>query len=203
MHSDGASGPDLLYVDMHLLHEISSPQAFEGMRMAGRTVRRPDLTLAVEDHTVPTDGLGLLNADPASRAQVEALRRGCAEFGVPLESVGHDGQGIVHVIGPELGLTQPGMTLVCGDSHTSTHGALGAFAVGIGTSQTEHVLVTQTLRLQRPRILAVNVKGRLSAGVTAKDLILAVTPGWVLGAGRATPSSTGARRSRRCGWTAG
>jgi len=174
VHSGGGAGPDLLYVDMHLLHEISSPQAFEGLRVAGRTVRRPDLTLAVEDHTVPTDGLGLLNADSASRAQVEALRSGCADFGVPLESVGDDGQGIVHVIGPELGLTQPGMTLVCSDSHTSTHGALGAFAVGVGTSETEHILVTQTLWLQRPRTLAVNIEGRLRPGVTAKDLILAV-----------------------------
>jgi 3-isopropylmalate/(R)-2-methylmalate dehydratase large subunit len=162
--------PDLLFIDLHFLHEVSSPQAFDGLRLAGRGVRRPDLTLAVEDHNVPTRGLTL--SDPVGRAQVEALRRNCAEFGVELRRLGEAGQGIVHVIGPETGLTQPGMTIVCGDSHTSTHGALGALAFGIGTSEVEHVLATQTLSQSRPRTMAVNVVGALADGVSAKDLAL-------------------------------
>src|SRR4051794_20804085 len=139
--------PDLLYIDLHLVHEVTSPQAFDGLRMSGRTVRRPDLTIATEDHNVPTRETHLPIADPVSREQVETLRRNCAEFGVRLHSLGDDRQGIVHVIGPQLGLTQPGITVVCGDSHTSTHGAFGALAFGIGTSEVEHVLATQTLPL--------------------------------------------------------
>lgn len=164
--------PDLLYVDLHLIHEVSSPQAFEGLRAAGRGIRRPELTLATEDHNVPTDGLGL--RDPLGRRQVEALRDNCAQFGIPLHSSGDPDQGIVHVIGPQLGLTQPGMFVVCGDSHTSTHGAFGALAIGIGTSEVEHVLATQTLPLTRPKTLAVTVLGRLGVGVSAKDLALAL-----------------------------
>jgi len=164
--------PDLLYVDLHLVHEVSSPQAFDGLRAAGRRVRRVDLTLATEDHNVPTDGLGL--RDRLGRAQVEALRRNCAEFGVPLFPQGSEGQGIVHVIGPSLGLTQPGMFVVCGDSHTSTHGALGALGIGIGTSEVEHVLATQTLPAYRPKTIAVTIDGRLPAGSSAKDLVLAL-----------------------------
>src|SRR5436309_2045673 len=164
--------PDLLYVDLHLIHEVTSPQAFDGLRVAGRTVRRPDLTIATEDHNVPTTPGPI--EDPVSRQQIEALRKNCAEFGVRLHAMGDAGQGIVHVIGPQLGLTQPGMTVVCGDSHTSTHGAFGALAFGIGTSEVEHVLATQTLPLQRPRTMAVEVDGRLPAGVTAKDLILGI-----------------------------
>ncbi|MEP6464204.1 MAG: 3-isopropylmalate dehydratase large subunit [Frankiaceae bacterium] len=166
--------PDLLYIDLHLVHEVTSPQAFDGLRLAGRTVRRPDLTIATEDHNVPTLNIDRPIADPVSRLQVETLRRNCAEFGVRLHSMGDAGQGIVHVIGPQLGLTQPGMTVVCGDSHTSTHGAFGALAFGIGTSQVEHVLATQTLPMDRPQTMAVTVDGRLPLGVTAKDLILAV-----------------------------
>ncbi len=164
--------PDLLYVDLHLVHEVTSPQAFAGLRLAGRRVRRPDLTVATEDHNVPTDTVEI--TDPVSREQVETLRRNCADFGVPLYPMGHAGQGIVHVIGPQQGLTQPGMTIVCGDSHTSTHGAFGALAFGIGTSQVEHVLATQTLPQSRPRTMAVTVEGDLPAGSTAKDLVLAV-----------------------------
>ncbi|MFF4710745.1 3-isopropylmalate dehydratase large subunit [Streptomyces eurythermus] len=170
-------GPDLLYIDLHLMHEMTSPQAFDGLRAAGLRPRRPDLTLATEDHNVPTDGAagGLLSiTDPVSRAQVEKLRRNCAEFGVPLFSLGAAEQGIVHVIGPELGLSQPGTVIVCGDSHTSTHGAFGALAFGIGTSEVEHVLATQTLPVRRPRTMAVTVHGTLPPDVTAKDLILAV-----------------------------
>ncbi len=166
--------PDLIFVDLHLVHEVTSPQAFDGLRAAGRAVRRPDLTLATEDHNVPTTDTDKPIADPVSRVQVETLRRNCIDFGVPLYSMGHPDQGIVHVVGPELGLTQPGMTIVCGDSHTATHGALGALAFGIGTSEVEHVLATQTLPQERPRTMAVNVEGDLPAGVTAKDLILAV-----------------------------
>jgi 3-isopropylmalate/(R)-2-methylmalate dehydratase large subunit len=176
--------PDLLYIDLHLVHEVSSPQAFDGLRLAGRKVRRPDLTLATEDHNVPTTGItgpgvpldspGSPVTDPVSRTQVEALRGNCAEFGVRLYPMGHASQGIVHVIGPHLGLSQPGMTIVCGDSHTSTHGAVGALAFGIGTSEVEHVLATQTLPQQRPAMMAVTVNGRLPYGVTAKDLILAI-----------------------------
>ena len=169
-----AGEPDLLYIDMHLIHEVTSPQAFEGLRMAGRPVRRPDLTLATEDHNVPTTDILAPIADPVSRIQVETLRRNCAEFGITLYPMGHSEQGIVHVIGPQLGLTQPGMTMVCGDSHTSTHGAFGALAFGIGTSQVEHVLATQTLPLERPKTMAVTVEGELRPGVTPKDVILAV-----------------------------
>jgi 3-isopropylmalate/(R)-2-methylmalate dehydratase large subunit len=164
--------PDLLYVDLHLVHEVTSPQAFEGLRLAGRRVRRPDLTLATEDHNVPTVDAHLPIADPVSRTQVETLRKNAAEFGVRLHPLGDVEQGIVHVVGPQLGLTQPGMTIVCGDSHTSTHGAFGALAFGIGTSEVEHVLATQTLPQARPKTMAVTVNGTLPDGVTAKDLIL-------------------------------
>lgn len=167
-----AGEPDLLFIDLHLLHEVTSPQAFEGLRLAGRKVRRPDLTLATEDHNIPTLDVDRPIADPVSRTQVETLRRNCEEFGVPLHPLGDLEQGIVHVIGPQLGLTQPGMTVVCGDSHTSTHGALGALAFGIGTSEVEHVLATQTLPQQRPKTMAVTVNGRLPDGVSAKDLVL-------------------------------
>src|SRR2546430_1257869 len=165
--------PDLLYIDLHLVHEVTSPQAFDGLRLAGRTVRRPDLTLATEDHNTPTDNLVQI-LDPVSRTQIETLRRNVAEFGVPIHPLGDAEQGIVHVIGPQLGVTQPGMTIVCGDSHTSTHGAFGALAFGIGTSEVEHVLATQTLPQSRPRTMAVTVTGELREGVTAKDLILAL-----------------------------
>jgi 3-isopropylmalate/(R)-2-methylmalate dehydratase large subunit len=164
--------PDLLYIDLHLVHEVTSPQAFDGLRLAGRRVRRPDLTLATEDHNVPTVDWDKPIADPVSRTQVETLRRNCEEFGVRLHPLGDIEQGIVHVVGPQLGLTQPGMTIVCGDSHTSTHGAFGALAFGIGTSEVEHVLATQTLPQARPRTMAVTVNGSLPEGVTAKDLVL-------------------------------
>jgi 3-isopropylmalate/(R)-2-methylmalate dehydratase large subunit len=164
--------PDLLYIDLHLLHEVTSPQAFDGLRLAGRTVRRPELTLATEDHNVPTTPGPI--TDLVSRTQVETLRRNCAEFGVRLYPMGDADQGIVHVVGPQLGLSQPGMTIVCGDSHTSTHGAFGALALGIGTSEVEHVLATQTLPLKPFKTLAVNVDGVLADGVTAKDIVLAV-----------------------------
>ena len=165
----------LIYVDLHLVHEVTSPQAFDGLRLAERTVRRPDKTVATADHNVPTDGTptARLIADELSRAQVEVLERNCAEFGIPVYSLGSERQGIVHVIGPELGLTQPGLTIVCGDSHTSTHGAFGALAFGIGTSEVEHVLATQCLALKRPKTMQIDYRGRLAAGVTAKDLILA------------------------------
>jgi len=166
--------PDLLYIDLHLVHEVTSPQAFDGLRAAGRPVRRPDLTLATEDHNVPTFDIDKPIADPISRAQVEALRVNAAEFGVPIYSLGDAEQGIVHVIGPQLGLTQPGMTVVCGDSHTSTHGAFGALAFGIGTSEVEHVLATQTLPLKPFKTMAIEIDGPLPAGVTAKDVILRV-----------------------------
>jgi 3-isopropylmalate/(R)-2-methylmalate dehydratase large subunit len=169
-----AGEPDLLYIDLHLVHEVTSPQAFDGLRASGRSVRRPDLTLATEDHNVPTRDILLPIADPVSRAQVDALRANCAEFGVPVYSLGSVEQGIVHVVGPQLGLTQPGMTVVCGDSHTSTHGAFGALAFGIGTSEVEHVLATQTLPLKPFRTMAITVEGDLPTGVTAKDIILAV-----------------------------
>jgi 3-isopropylmalate/(R)-2-methylmalate dehydratase large subunit len=171
-HADGE--PDLLYVDLHLVHEVTSPQAFDGLRLTGRPVRRPDLTIATEDHNVPTVDIDLPIADLVSRTQVDALRNNCAEFGVRLYSLGDQDQGIVHIIGPQLGLTQPGMTVVCGDSHTSTHGAFGALAIGIGTSEVEHVLATQTLALKPFKTMAVTVQGDLAPGVTAKDLILAV-----------------------------
>ncbi|WP_018682111.1 3-isopropylmalate dehydratase large subunit [Actinokineospora enzanensis] len=166
--------PDLLYIDLHLVHEVTSPQAFDGLRLAGRPVRRPDLTIATEDHNVPTVGIDLPIADPVSRTQVETLRRNCAEFGVRLHPMGDAEQGIVHVVGPQLGLTQPGMTVVCGDSHTSTHGAFGGLAFGIGTSEVEHVLATQTLPLRPFKTMAITVAGELRPGVTAKDVILAV-----------------------------
>lgn len=166
--------PDLLYIDLHLLHEVTSPQAFDGLRLANRALRRPDLTIATEDHNVPTTDIDRPIADPVSRVQVETLRKNCAEFGVRLHQLGDEEQGIVHVIGPQLGLTQPGMTIVCGDSHTSTHGAFGALAFGIGTSDVEHVLATQTLSLRPFKTMAVNVEGQLPAGVTAKDLVLAL-----------------------------
>jgi 3-isopropylmalate/(R)-2-methylmalate dehydratase large subunit len=167
-----AGQPDLLYIDMHFVHEVSSPQAFDGLRARGRNLRRPDLTIGVEDHVVPTATLEIL--DPRSRRQVETLRHNCEEFGIRLFQLGDEGQGIVHVIGPESGLTQPGMVIVCGDSHTSTHGALGALAFGIGTSEVEHVLVTQTLAQPRPNTMAVTIHGRLGIGVSAKDLALAL-----------------------------
>lgn len=166
--------PDLLFIDLHLLHEVTSPQAFDGLRQAGRKVRRLDLTIATEDHNTPTLDIDKPIADPVSRAQLETLRKNCAEFGVRLHPLGDVEQGVVHVVGPQLGLTQPGTTVVCGDSHTSTHGAFGALAFGIGTSQVEHVLATQTLPLARPRTMAITIDGELPDGVTAKDLILAI-----------------------------
>ena len=166
--------PDLLYIDLHLVHEVTSPQAFDGLRLADRDVRRPDLTLATMDHNVPTTGLHLPIADPVSARQMEVLEQNCQEFSVPLYAMGDPGQGIVHVIGPEQGLTQPGMTIVCGDSHTSTHGAFGALAVGIGTSEVEHVLATQTLPQRKPGTMAITVDGKAPAGVTAKDIVLAI-----------------------------
>ncbi|MCP2247062.1 3-isopropylmalate dehydratase large subunit [Lentzea aerocolonigenes] len=172
-HGSGAE-PDLLYIDLHLLHEVTSPQAFDGLRLANRKLRRPDLTIATEDHNVPTVDIDKPIADPVSRTQVETLRRNCAEFGVRLHPMGDLEQGIVHVVGPQLGLTQPGMTVVCGDSHTSTHGAFGALAFGIGTSEVEHVMATQTLPLRPFKTMAINVDGALKPGVTAKDIILAV-----------------------------
>ncbi len=166
--------PDLLYIDLHLVHEVTSPQAFDGLRLAGRGVRRPDLTIATEDHNVPTTGIDLPIADPVSKTQVDTLRKNCAEFGVRSYPMGDAEQGIVHIIGPQLGLTQPGTTVVCGDSHTSTHGAFGALAFGIGTSEVEHVLATQTLPLRPFKTMAITVDGELRPGVTAKDIILAV-----------------------------
>ena len=189
-----AGEPDLLFIDLHLLHEVTSPQAFDGLRMAGRPVRRTDLTLATEDHNTPTGyadpafnsrrGDLLTIADPTSRTQIETLRRNCAEFGVKLHALGDAQQGIVHVIGPQLGLTQPGLTIVCGDSHTATHGAFGALAFGIGTSEVEHVLATQTLPQARPKTMAVTVEGSLRPGVTAKDLVLALIAKVGTGGGR-------------------
>lgn len=166
--------PDLLYIDLHLVHEVTSPQAFEGLRMNGRQVRRPDLTLATEDHNTPTLNILAPIADPISRTQVETLRKNAAEFGIRLHSLGDRDQGVVHIIGPQLGVTQPGMTIVCGDSHTSTHGAFGALAFGIGTSEVEHVLATQTLPQKKPKMMAVNINGDLPEGVTAKDVVLAL-----------------------------
>jgi 3-isopropylmalate/(R)-2-methylmalate dehydratase large subunit len=166
--------PDLLYIDLHLIHEVTSPQAFDGLRLTGRPLRRPDLTLATEDHNVPTDLLQGPIKDPVSKTQIETLRRNCEEFGVRLYPMGDASQGIVHVIGPQLGITQPGMTIVCGDSHTSTHGAFGALAFGIGTSEVEHVMATQTLPLPRPKTMAVTVEGDLPIGTTSKDLVLAL-----------------------------
>ncbi|KRD18127.1 isopropylmalate isomerase [Mycobacterium sp. Root265] len=170
----GAGEPDLIYIDLHLVHEVTSPQAFDGLRLAGRPVRRPDLTIATEDHNVPTVDIDKPIADPVSRTQVDTLRRNCEEFGIRLHPMGDAEQGIVHIIGPQLGLTQPGMTVVCGDSHTSTHGAFGSIAMGIGTSEVEHVMATQTLPLKPFKTMAVNVDGELPEGVSAKDIILAV-----------------------------
>ncbi|MER7280974.1 3-isopropylmalate dehydratase large subunit [Dactylosporangium sp. NPDC000244] len=178
-----AGEPDLLYIDLHLVHEVTSPQAFDGLRMTGRPVRRPDLTIATEDHNTPTDNL-LTISDPVSRTQIETLRRNTEEFGIRVHSLGDAQQGVVHVMGPQLGLSQPGMTIVCGDSHTSTHGAFGALAFGIGTSEVEHVLATQTLSQARPRTMAVNVVGELGPGVTAKDLVLALISQVGTGGGR-------------------
>ncbi|WP_407268214.1 3-isopropylmalate dehydratase large subunit [Radiobacillus sp. PE A8.2] len=172
VHQEKAK-PDLLYIDLHLVHEVTSPQAFEGLRINGRKVRRPDLTYATMDHNVPTIHRHIIK-DQVSKTQMDTLKQNCDEFGVPLADIDHPDQGIVHVIGPELGLTQPGKTIVCGDSHTSTHGAFGALAFGIGTSEVEHVLATQTLWQVRPKTLNVKVNGKLGTGVTAKDLILAI-----------------------------
>ena len=166
--------PDLLFIDLHLLHEVTSPQAFDGLRLAGRPVRRPDLTIATEDHNTPTLDIDKPIADPTSRTQIEALRHNAKEFGIRIHSLGDIEQGIVHVVGPQLGLTMPGITVVCGDSHTSTHGAFGALALGIGTSEVEHVLATQTLPLKPFKTMAINVEGKLRTGVTSKDIILAV-----------------------------
>ena len=166
--------PDLLYIDLHLVHEVTSPQAFDGLRMAGRPVRRPDLTIATEDHNTPTWDIDKPIADITSRTQINALRENAKEFGIRIHSLGDANQGIVHVVGPQLGLTMPGITVVCGDSHTSTHGAFGALAMGIGTSEVEHVLATQTLPLKPFKTMAINVEGKLRPGVTAKDIILAV-----------------------------
>ncbi|GGE62118.1 3-isopropylmalate dehydratase large subunit [Nesterenkonia cremea] len=171
---DGQRSPDLLYIDLHLVHEVTSPQAFEGLRLAGRPVRRPDLTIATEDHNTPTLEINKPIADPVSKKQVDTLRANAEEFGVRIHSLGDDDQGIVHVVGPQLGLTQPGMTVVCGDSHTSTHGAFGALAMGIGTSEVEHVLATQTLPLKPFKTMAITVDGTLKPGVSSKDIILAV-----------------------------
>ena len=173
--AEGENGtPDLLYIDLHLVHEVTSPQAFDGLRLAGRPVRRPDLTIATEDHNTPTWDIDKPIADPTSRTQIEALRSNAKEFGIRIHSLGDAEQGIVHVVGPQLGLTMPGITVVCGDSHTSTHGAFGALAMGIGTSEVEHVLATQTLPLKKFKTMAINVEGTLRPGVTAKDIILAV-----------------------------
>ena len=171
---EGEGLPDLLYIDLHLIHEVTSPQAFDGLRAAGRPLRRPDLTVATEDHNIPTFDVDKPIADPISRIQVETLRKNCKEFGVTLFPLGDVEQGIVHVVGPQMGLTQPGMTIVCGDSHTSTHGAFGALAFGIGTSEVEHVMATQALPLKPFKTMAINVEGALPEGVTAKDIILAV-----------------------------
>jgi 3-isopropylmalate/(R)-2-methylmalate dehydratase large subunit len=166
--------PDLLYIDLHLIHEVTSPQAFDGLRLTNRKVRRADLTIATEDHNVPTLNIDKPIADPVSKLQVDTLRANCKDFGIRIHSLGDKDQGVVHVVGPQLGITQPGMTIVCGDSHTSTHGAFGALAFGIGTSEVEHVLATQTLPLQRPKTMAINIDGVLKPGVTSKDIILAV-----------------------------
>ncbi|MFM8969572.1 MAG: aconitase family protein, partial [Actinomycetota bacterium] len=173
VHRD-ANGNELLYIDLHLVHEVTSPQAFDGLRINGRKVRRPDLTVATEDHNVPTKDIHLPVADPISAKQLEVMRKNAADVGITLYKLGDAGQGIVHVIGPEQGRTLPGMTIVCGDSHTATHGAFGALAFGIGTSEVEHVLATQTLPQSRPKWMSVAVEGALPAGVTAKDVILAI-----------------------------
>jgi 3-isopropylmalate/(R)-2-methylmalate dehydratase large subunit len=174
VHAGSGDEPDLLFIDLHLVHEVTSPQAFDGLRLAGRTVHRPDLTIATADHNVPTTDTDKPVADPVSARQLEVLAANCAEYGITCYPMGDANQGIVHIIGPEQGLTQPGMTIVCGDSHTSTHGAFGALAFGIGTSEVEHVLATQTLPQRRPATMSVSVEGDLPSGVTAKDVVLAV-----------------------------
>ncbi|CAM5223894.1 3-isopropylmalate dehydratase large subunit OS=Ureibacillus acetophenoni OX=614649 GN=leuC PE=3 SV=1 [Ureibacillus acetophenoni] len=179
-HEEGK--PDLLYIDLHLIHEVTSPQAFEGLRLAGRKVRRPDLCFATMDHNVPTKNLPTIN-DPIAKKQITTLAENAKEFGIQLADIGHPDQGIVHVIGPELGLTQPGKTIVCGDSHTSTHGAFGALAFGIGTSEVEHVLSTQTLWQNKPKTMEIRVNGQLGVGVAAKDIILAIIAKWGIGVG--------------------
>src|SRR5438067_75816 len=166
--------PAILYIDLHLVHEVTSAQAFDGLRMSGRKVRRPDLTVATMDHNVPTTDRGQPIADPISKKQIDVLAHNCEEFGITLYDLKSPRQGIVHIIGPELGLTQPGMTIVCGDSHTSTHGAFGALAIGIGTSEVEHVLATQCLQQIRPKTMEIRVSGERPLGVTAKDIILAI-----------------------------
>ena len=194
--------PALLFVDLHLVHEVTSAQAFEGLRLAGRPVRRPDLTVATMDHNVPTDGGPV--TDPLAKAQLDALARNCAEFGVPLYATGSGREGIVHVIGPELGLTQPGMTIVCGDSHTSTHGAFGALGFGVGTSEVEHVLATQCLPQRKPKSMRITFSGELRAGRDGEGLHpRRDRSDRRLAAARATPSSTRARRSAASRWRAG
>ena len=195
-----AGEPDLLYIDLHLIHEVTSPQAFDGLRMAGRAVRRPELTVATMDHNVPTSFAEVI--EPISAQQMSVLEHNCKEFGVRLYAMGDPGQGIVHVIGPEQGLTQPGMTIVCGDSHTSTHGAFGALAFGIGTSEVEHVLATQTLPQIKPGTMAVTVEGVLPRGVTAKDVTLASSPSSAPAVVSGRSSSTAAARFARCRWKA-
>ena len=180
----GDDGTDLIWIDRHLIHEVTTPQAFEGLRLAGRRVHRPDLTLAVPDHNVPTKGRDLPNPDPQSAIQLDLLTRNCAEFGVELIAMDDARQGIVHIIGPEQGFTLPGLTMVCGDSHTATHGAFGALAFGIGTSEVEHVFATQTLQLKRAKSMRVTVTGSLGFGITAKDVALALCG--TLGAGGGT-----------------
>src|SRR3984957_15822431 len=174
VHAGGGPVPDVLFIALHLIHAVTSPQAFDGLRLAGRGVHRPDLTIATADHNVPTADIDRPVADPISAKQLEVLASNCGEFGIPCYPMGHANQGIVHIIGPEQGLTQPGMTIVCGDSHTSTHGAFGALAFGIGTSEVEHVLATQTLPQRKQATMAVTVDGELPPGVTAKDLVLAI-----------------------------
>ena len=195
---EGEDGTCLIYIDRHLVHEVTSPQAFEGIRMSGRRVRRPDATLAVPDHNVPTEARALGIEDPESRLQVETLRANAAEFGIELFDMEDARQGIVHIIGPEQGFTQPGMTIVCGDSHTATHGAFGAFALGIGTSEVEHVLATQTLIQKKSRNMLVRVDGSLPPGVTAKDITLSI-----IGKTQVMSSSMPATPSARCRSKAG
>src|ERR1700678_4179720 len=174
VHHGEADEPDVIFIDLHLIHEVTSPQAFDGLRLAGRSVHRPDLTTATADHNAPTADIDQPVADPISAKQLAVLASNCSEFGITCYPMGHADQGIVHIIGPEQGLTQPGMAIVCGDSHTSTHGAFGALAFGIGTSEVEHVLATQTLPQRKPATMAVTVDGELPDGVTAKDVALAI-----------------------------
>ncbi len=198
IHSEPGK-PSIIYIDLHLVHEVTSPQAFEGLRMAGRKVRRPDLTFATMDHNVPTkDRFNI--TDPISKQQIDTLAKNCADFGVKLFDLNHIDQGVVHVMGPEVGLTHPGKTIVCGDSHTSTHGAFGALAFGIGTSEVEHVLATQCLQQAKPKTLEVRINGKLRPGVTAKDLILALSPNTARTSLPAMSLSTRAKRSAACPW---